>query len=73
MVMLCSTVVDCGDPGTPTNGGRQLSSTTFRAAVQHSCDDGFDLEGSEVRICQASGKWTGFLPTCKSKQYNTFS
>lgn len=60
-------VVNCGDPGTPRNGRREVSSTTFRSAVLYSCNDGFSLVGSELRVCTASGEWSGFIPTCKSE------
>ena len=64
-------VINCGDPGTPVNGRRQVSSTAFRSAVHYSCNGGFSLVGDVVRICMASGEWSGFIPTCKSKS-NTF-
>ena len=65
--MFVLVVIDCGDPGTPRNGEIDLSSTMFRSVVQYSCKSGYNLAGDKVRFCLASGKWSGFLPTCKRK------
>ena len=60
-------VVTCGDPGTPSNGQRELSDQNFGTEVVYTCDEGYELEGSQRRICQASGEWSGQLPQCRSK------
>ena len=56
--------VDCGDPGTPTNGQRSLSSTTYNSVVTYTCDVGYTLQGSNSRTCQSSGQWSGSVPQC---------
>ena len=58
-------LVDCGDPGTPTNGQRSLSSTTYNSAVIYTCDVGYTLQGSTSRTCQSNGQWSGSVPQCK--------
>ena len=58
-------VADCGDPGTPTNGQRSLSSTTYNSVVTYTCDVGYTLQGSNSRTCQSSGQWSGSVPQCK--------
>ena len=60
-------VVTCGDPGTPSNGQRQLSGQNFGTEVTYTCDEGYELEGSQRRTCEARGEWSGELPQCKSK------
>ena len=55
---------DCGDPGTPTNGQRSLSSTTYNSVVTYSCDVGYTLQGSNSRTCQSDGQWSGSVPQC---------
>ena len=55
---------DCGDPGTPTNGQRSLSSTTYNSVVTYTCDVGYTLQGANSRTCQLDG-WTGSLPQCQ--------
>ena len=56
--------VSCGVPGTPTNGQRSLSSTTYNSVVTYTCDVGYTLHGSNSRICQSSGQWSGSVPQC---------
>ena len=59
--------VDCGDPGTPDNGLRDLSSTTTGSTVQYSCQGGYMLQGNSSRTCEANGVWSGEVPTCVGK------
>ena len=65
--------MDCGHPGTPSNGNSDFNSTTLGAVVMHSCDSGYVLcNGSESRSCQPDMSWSGKLPDCISKFYCTF-
>jgi CUB/sushi domain-containing protein len=57
-------IVDCGNPGEPTNGVKVGSSTTFGSTVQYRCNEGYELDGNERRECQANGRWSGVLPRC---------
>ena len=59
--------IDCGDPGTPTNGQRSLSSTTYNSVVTYTCDASYALQGSSSRTCQSDGQWSGSLPECMCK------
>ena len=59
--------IDCGDPGTPTNGQRSLSSTTYNSVVTYTCDVGYTLQGSNSRTCQFNGQWNGSVPQCSSE------
>ena len=56
--------IDCGDPGTLTNGQRSLSSTTYNSVVTYTCDVGYTLQGSNSRTCQSDGQWSGSVPQC---------
>ena len=60
-------VVDCGDPGTPSNGERNVSSTTYNSVVTYTCDVGYRLQGSNNRTCQSNGQWSGSVPQCTCK------
>ena len=57
--------VNCGDPGTPANGRRLLSSTLEGSVVRYFCSRGFELEGDQQRTCQSNGQWSGSLPVCR--------
>ena len=56
--------VNCGDPGTPTNGQRSLSSTTYNSVVTYTCDVGYSLQGSNSRTCQSDRQWNASVPQC---------
>lgn len=58
-------VIDCGDPGTPENGRRNLNlGTTLGSIVTYECEVGHRQEGLPFRICQANKLWTNSLPNC---------
>ena len=59
--------INCGDPGTPSNGQRSLSNTTYNSVVTYTCDVGHTLQGSNSRTCQSDGQWSGSLPQCNGK------
>ena len=65
-ISLFSTVVDCGTLANPANG--QVSTTartTFRQTATYSCNTGYNLVGDSTRTCQATGQWSGSVPTCQ--------
>ena len=60
--------VNCGNPGTPSNGQRTGSSTTYNSVVTYTCNRGYTLiQGSNSRTCQSDGQWSGSLPRCDRK------
>ena len=65
--VLAYSAVDCGDPGTPTNGQRSLSSTTYNSVVTYTCDVGYTLQGSNSKKCLYTGQWKGSVPLCIGK------
>ena len=56
--------INCRDPGTPTNGHRNLSSTAYKSVVTYTCEDGQTLQGANSRACQSNGNWSGSVPEC---------
>ena len=58
---------NCGPLAVPLNGLLTGYETTFPNEVSFSCDEGFILNGSTIRRCQADGAWSGVLTTCKGK------
>ena len=67
------TDIDCGDPGTPTNSQRSLSSTTYNSVVTYTCDVGYTLLGSNSRTCQSDGQWSGSVPQCNREFDNEYT
>ena len=61
------TAKDCGPLTAPLNGSIAGRETFFPSKVKLSCDEGFLLNGSSVRRCQASGNWSGIEASCKGK------
>ena len=59
--------VDCGSPGTPTNGNAIIISTTFGTTIMYSCNETYILCGSDSRTCQANATWSGEVPDCISE------
>ena len=37
----------------------------FESRVRVSCDDGYELFGDAILVCQASGMWSGVRPVCR--------
>ena len=59
--------VDCGDLDDPENGQVSLTGITFGSKAIYTCNDGFELVGSSVRMCLATGEWMGEAPVCERK------
>lgn len=49
------------------NGTKKGMQTVFPNVVQFGCDEGFILQGSSDRICQANGTWSGVPARCNGK------
>ena len=60
-------VSDCGDPGAPIDGNTIGNSFIFGSIINHTCDLGFVINGSNQRECLGNGSWSGSLPTCKRR------
>lgn len=57
--------IDCGDPGRPVFGRRELSNTTYQSSVNYTCfNTSYRLVGSAIRRCLSNGSWSGVLPNC---------
>ena len=56
-------VLNCTDPGVPSNGGRRGNHFTNGSLIEFSCDNGFTLNGSSLISCYR-GNWSAPVPLC---------
>ncbi|XP_029470754.1 sushi, von Willebrand factor type A, EGF and pentraxin domain-containing protein 1 [Rhinatrema bivittatum] len=56
--------VRCGEPPTIRNGYVSGVNYSFDAVVAYSCNKGFYIKGEKKRTCEATGEWSGRMPTC---------
>eukprot|EP00057_Strongylocentrotus_purpuratus_P014650 XP_011669124.1 PREDICTED: complement factor B isoform X2 [Strongylocentrotus purpuratus] len=59
---------DCPALGNPIHGSK-VSSPQYRVntKVNFRCNHGYEMVGSEERICTFSGEWTGEMPRCMGR------
>ena len=56
---------DCGPLTPPENGKVDTSpGTQYMDTAAYTCMDGYQLEGSNTRVCQSNGSWEGLAPEC---------
>lgn len=63
---MCDIEVKCGHPAVPVNAKMTVSSDSLvpGTTATYSCDIGYELFGSNVATCSATGVWLGELPFC---------
>ena len=64
--MTCSSL-DLIDNGVITYGSDITDPFDFGTTATYSCNDGFVLEGTQVRNCVLDGIWDGAAPLCRGK------
>ncbi|KAG9262035.1 sushi domain-containing protein 2 [Astyanax mexicanus] len=57
-------VVSCGWLKPPSHGRKEGTLYLKDAKISFSCDAGYRLHGSEERVCQADGRWSGDETHC---------
>ena len=61
-------IVTCEDLETLSNGSINCSSNNqplqYQDYCTFQCNDGYELQGSEVMHCEASGEWNGSMAQC---------
>ena len=55
----------CGDLNDPVDGTVSMGGLQVGDTATYSCDSGFTLHGTSIRVCQIGGTWSGTEPTCK--------
>lgn len=59
--------VDCGSLDNPVNGFVQFQDTTLGSPAQYTCQRGYRLVGTDVRVCTETGVWSDTAPICVGK------
>ncbi|XP_053395851.1 sushi, von Willebrand factor type A, EGF and pentraxin domain-containing protein 1-like [Mercenaria mercenaria] len=56
--------VSCGKPDEIDHGQWKGREYTLNNVIRYVCDEGYELDGPEERICRETGKWQNGSPTC---------
>ncbi|PIK33679.1 hypothetical protein BSL78_29505 [Apostichopus japonicus] len=57
--------VNCGIPPSIYNGKVDFNQTTYKERAFYFCNNGFDLIGSGMHKCLATGAWSNTSPSCQ--------
>ncbi|NXD40190.1 SUSD2 protein, partial [Copsychus sechellarum] len=57
-------VVSCGWLDHPTNGRKNDTNYLQGSTINFTCNEGYELMGSQEITCQVSGDWSGDTPQC---------
>ncbi|NXA71915.1 SUSD2 protein, partial [Thryothorus ludovicianus] len=57
-------VISCGWLDPPTNGRKNDTNYLLGSTISFTCNEGYELTGSQQRTCQVSGVWSGDTPQC---------
>ena len=60
--------ISCPNLPSPSNGQVVLRGTTLSSTAVYSCNRGFILVGSNTRVCQVDGTWSGEAPSCTGER-----
>ena len=63
--------VRCRELEAPENGDIMFSESPVGSGdiATFTCDDGFELDGSESITCGCNGEWSDESPTCEEGEY----
>ena len=59
------TAIHCANISNPLNGAVVFDANTVGSQANYSCSEGYILNGTTTRVCQADGQWSGSEPTCE--------
>ncbi|CAH1263509.1 CSMD3 [Branchiostoma lanceolatum] len=58
---------ECPDPVAPAHGS-VMAGTFYGDTATYSCQNGYEIDGTAIRTCQADQTWSGMDPTCTRKE-----
>ena len=65
---------DCGHPGDIDHGTVDVSGGTMIGdTATYQCDQHFQLNGEDTRLCKDDGTWSGTAPTCHGETMDLFN
>ena len=57
-------VVNCSGLLDPEFGAVTVTDTVFNSTATYSCSYGYNIAGNVIRMCLATGNWSGDSPAC---------
>ena len=67
IIALHFTAILCANVSSPVNGTVMFDANTVGSQANYSCSEGYILNGTTTRVCQADGQWSGSEPTCEGQ------
>lgn len=70
MYPILATTIEILCPVLPniTDGFVIIESRSIDSRAVYNCSAGFEIVGTDVRVCMENGSWDGAEPLCKGKQ-----
>ena len=65
MLSLFLSSVSCPPLDGPDNGVIDCTGSVYGDTCSFTCDDGYELTGSDTRTCQSDGNWNGSEAECE--------
>jgi len=63
-------LVLCYQLEAPDNGKMECTGNQYEDVCTFSCDDGYELIGSDTRTCQSDANWSGSKAECMQGTYS---
>ena len=63
-ILIFPYIVPCPPLTAPDNGMIDCTGSLFEDTCTFSCDDGYNITGSETRTCQSDQTWSGSEAMC---------
>ena len=66
-ITLHITATPCANLTSPDDGMVTYDDNTVGSQANYSCSEGYTLNGTTTRVCQADGQWSGSEPICEGQ------